>query len=185
MGNGNVLFKERAISLDLVLCERLNLWLNDPARHRFFAAISRLGDGLLWYTVVALLPLLAGKAGLAVAIVLLAFGIVNALGYRSVKLRLMRLRPFVAHAHIRQGARTLDEYSFPSGHTLHATTFGIMLSAWYWPLAPVWLAFALLTGLSRVVLGLHYPSDVGAALFVGIVQGGLGVLVLDSVGLLV
>jgi undecaprenyl-diphosphatase len=101
--------------------------------------------------------------------------LINAMIYRQIKLRLMRPRPFVRHGHIRQGARTLDEFSFPSGHTLHAVTFGVILSVAWPPLALFWLAFAALTGLSRVVLGLHYPSDVLAATGLGLIQGALAV----------
>ena len=61
----------------------------------------------------------------------------------------------------------LDEFSFPSGHTLHAVAFWVMLSAYYpglsWPLG----IFALLVALSRVILGMHYPSDVAVGASIG------------------
>ncbi|MNV30971.1 phosphatidylglycerophosphatase B [compost metagenome] len=57
----------------------------------------------------------------------------------------------------------LDEFSFPSGHTLHAVSFTIVALAYYPWLAPLLVPFTVLIGLSRVVLGLHYPSDVLAA----------------------
>jgi len=70
---------------------------------------------------------------------------------------------------------TLDAYSFPSGHTLHAVAFTIVaLSAWPW-LAPLPVPFTLLTAASRIALGLHYPSDVlaGAALGAAIAAASL------------
>lgn len=74
---------------------------------------------------------------------------------------------------ITQGTRTLDEFSFPSGHTLHAV--GIVVVLFYF--AP-WAALGLLPIVllimtSRVVLGLHYPSDI----FVG---AGLGIALATS-----
>jgi membrane-associated phospholipid phosphatase len=57
----------------------------------------------------------------------------------------------------------LDEFSFPSGHTLHAVSFTIVALAYYPWLAPLLVPFTAGVALSRVVLGLHYPSDVLAA----------------------
>ena len=61
----------------------------------------------------------------------------------------------------------LDEFSFPSGHTLHAVTFTLIAIAWFPALAWILLPFAASVALSRVVLGLHYPSDVLAASVIG------------------
>jgi len=71
----------------------------------------------------------------------------------------------------------LDEFSFPSGHTLHAVTFTIIALAYAPLLAPLLLPFALLVAASRVVLGLHYPSDVLAATLIGC---GLGAVSLPA-----
>jgi len=73
-------------------------------------------------------------------------------------------------AAVQQGAAPLDAFSFPSGHTLHAVAFTLVALSYFPALAPVLVPFALLTAASRVVLGLHYPSDVlaGAALGAGI-----------------
>ncbi len=67
---------------------------------------------------------------------------------------------------VRPGAEPLDAFSFPSGHTLHAVAFSIVAIAYYPALAWVLVPFSLLVAMSRLVLGLHYPSDVlaGAAL---------------------
>ena len=54
----------------------------------------------------------------------------------------------------------LDKYSFPSGHTLHAVAFSTLLIASLPQLAGLLVAFTLLVALSRMILGLHYPSDV-------------------------
>jgi undecaprenyl-diphosphatase len=71
----------------------------------------------------------------------------------------------------------LDRYSFPSGHTLHAVCFTTLATSHVPGLAPVLLPFAALVAASRVVLGLHYPSDVlvGAALGASLASGALAI----------
>jgi undecaprenyl-diphosphatase len=96
-------------------------------------------------------------------------GIVAATLYRLLKRWTRRPRPFRAHADITAYIAPLDEFSFPSGHTLHAVTFSLVALAHLPVLAPLLVPFTLLVALSRVVLGLHYPSDVLAAMLIGVV----------------
>ena len=63
-----------------------------------------------------------------------------------------------------------DEFSFPSGHTCGAFLFVTLLCAlWGLWLAPLYL-WAAFVGLSRVILGVHFPTDIfmGAILGIGI-----------------
>jgi undecaprenyl-diphosphatase len=93
--------------------------------------------------------------------------IVGVVAYRQLKHRLVRERPCVTHAGIRLGTAPLDRYSFPSGHTLHAVSFTMIATAHVPALAPILVPFALLVAISRVVLGLHYPTDVLAGGLIG------------------
>jgi undecaprenyl-diphosphatase len=131
-----------------------------------FRAVSRLGDGLAWYLVMAAMPVLLGRAGLLVAAQMGATGIAGVALYKMLKSRLVRERPYIGLAGIECAMAPLDRYSFPSGHTLHAVCFTVLAVAHLPPLAPLLVPFAALVALSRVVLGLHYPTDVlaGAAL---------------------
>ena len=57
-------------------------------------------------------------------------------------------------------------YSFPSGHAMGSATLGVAVillcwpTRWRWPVTIVSLIFVLLVGVSRVYLGVHYPSDI-------------------------
>jgi len=131
-----------------------------------FRAVSRLGDGLFWYLLMAAMPLALGAVGVLVALQMLGTGAVGLLLYKSLKRRLVRERPYIGLDGITCSMAPLDRYSFPSGHTLHAVAFTVLALHYLPGLAPLLVPFAMLVAMSRVVLGLHYPSDVlaGAAL---------------------
>jgi undecaprenyl-diphosphatase len=130
--------------------------------------ISWLGDGVIWYALVGALPFIGGVAGKKVALYMIALGAVNLVFYKALKQHVARPRPFVDCPDIKACARSLDEYSFPSGHTMHAVAFSMLLSHFYPAFEPALWSFTALVALSRVVLGLHYPTDVaiGAAIAV-------------------
>ena len=94
-----------------------------------------------------------------------------------LKERLVRERPYIAHAGIELGLAPLDRYSFPSGHTLHAVCFTLLAVAHVPELAPLLVPFTLLVGASRIVLGLHYPSDVVAGAVIGAIVAGASLAV--------
>ena len=141
---------------------------NWPAVVLSLVLASRLGDGPLWCAIIALLPLVAGPTGAACALQMVGVGLLDLAIYRYVKRRVCRPRPFKACPGIRACTNPLDEFSFPSGHTMHATAFAIVLG-YHFPSAVWWAApFALLVAASRMVLGLHYPSDVAVGAAIGI-----------------
>jgi undecaprenyl-diphosphatase len=153
---------------ELGLCLRANRACRAHPVERLFASVSRLGDGLIWYAAMAGLPVLDGVRGLAVSLRMLATGLAGVALYKLLKHGLARRRPFASHRQIRPVTAPLDGYSFPSGHTLHAVAFTAMLSSYYPSLGPVLVGFTVLVSLSRVVLGLHYPSDVVAGAVIGV-----------------
>lgn len=148
------------------LCVAFNRWADRAAVRVFFSVISRLGDGLFWYVSILALPFTHGASGFVRTVQFAVTGVTGVLLYKWLKRRFVRERPYISHLRIRVGAAPLDRYSFPSGHTLHAVSFAILFSTYFPAIAYIVVPFAALVALSRVVLGLHYPTDVavGAAL---------------------
>lgn len=150
----------RRTEVELPLCVLFNRASRSRRIHDGFAIVSRLADGALWYTIIASLPLIYGMEALEASLHTLAVGLVSLVIYKSLKRHTSRARPDRINPDILHTVRALDEFSFPSRHTLHAVGFTVVLLSNYpewWSIVP---PFTTLVAASRLVLGLHYPSDV-------------------------
>jgi undecaprenyl-diphosphatase len=139
------------------------------AARRFLAMVSRLGDGVFWYSLIAIMPLLDGWNGVRAGLHMLLTGATVLIVYKMLKKSTRRERPCHWAADVTAVVPPLDRYSFPSGHTLHAVGFTLVASEYYPRLAWLLVPFTLLVATSRVALGLHYPSDVLAATGIGFI----------------
>lgn len=158
---------------------RLCLPCNHLSRHTlagsYFRLVSRLGDGILWYTLIALLPIWFGRSALLPTVHIALTALAGVIVYKCIKGSTMRERPFASHSKLQAVTQPLDRYSFPSGHTLQATIFLVMVGQYYPAIAIILLPFGLSVAASRVILGLHYPSDVvaGATLGYALAKGSI------------
>lgn len=151
--------------------EWLCVWMNGASRHaavlHVLRAISWLGDGLFWYALMLAFLMHGGAEAAPAVLQMIVVGVVCTTVYRMLKRGTSRARPYQVVPAIAAGAAPLDAYSFPSGHTLHAVAFTIVAASHYPGLGGILAAFSGLTAVSRVVLGLHYPSDVAAGALIG------------------
>ena len=154
-----------------LLDDRLAVRSNRLSRHRglrdLMRAVSRLGDGVAWYALALGLFGVLGMAALPALKEMLLAGVAGVGAYKFLKTRTLRPRPFEVVSDVVCAGAPLDKFSFPSGHTLHAVAFTLVLAHHFPPLAPAVFGFAALVAVSRPVLGLHYPSDVLAGALTG------------------
>lgn len=152
---------------DASLCVRLSRLGARPPVRGFFRVVSRLGDGAFWYGLMGFLLVWYGRSAVIPVLHMIVVGTAGVLIYKWLKRRTLRPRPCDVHPAVLRGTDPLDEFSFPSGHTLHAVAFTLVALVYFPGLAPLLVPFVALVALSRVLLGLHYPTDVAAGAAIG------------------
>ncbi len=136
--------------------------LATPALNSFFVLVSRLGYewGVIPADVLIVLVLLMRRRWRKGAFAATAF-IGSALLNMGSKQLFQRERPSLW-----ESIAPESTFSFPSGHAMGSMTLAITVvlltwrTRWRWPVLAGAVLFVALVGLSRVYLGVHYPSDI-------------------------
>ena len=144
----------------------------------FFRGVSKTGDGHL-YAISFLL--LAGFGGEAAEDALLCATLAFAIEIPSfilLKKAIRRDRPYVVIASSLQALQPSDQFSMPSGHTAAAFLTATLVTLFVPSLFALAMLWAILVGVSRVVLGVHYPSDIAAGALLGASSAALAAAVI-------
>lgn len=145
---------------------------------KFFSLLSRTGDGHLYALVIAVLYLFGDRFEERIlAVAVLAFAL-ELPAFFVLKNSIRRDRPCDVVATSRKAIQPSDKFSMPSGHTSAAFLVATLVFIFAEPMAEVAFVWASLVGISRVVLGVHYPSDVAAGALLGIVCAATSVEIL-------
>lgn len=155
---------------DHKLMRKVNKWPAPRWIRLSSIAATRAGDGWLWY-VLGLLILLFGGEGRLTAIAAAGSAAVVGIGlFVSIKKFSGRKRPCEIEPHVWAHLLPPDRFSFPSGHTITAFAVAITFGMFYPVLLCPLLLCALIIATSRILLGMHFLSDVlvGALLGTGL-----------------
>ncbi len=143
-----------------------------------FYLISRIGDGPVY--ILAGIMLILGPmqdSSKIISISLLAFSVELPI-YFIVNKYVKRLRPFEQMQNINHLIVPPDKYSFPSGHTAAAFVMAILFSLRFSILSPWLYLLAILIGISRIYLRVHYLTDIIAGALLGILSANLSIWIL-------
>jgi undecaprenyl-diphosphatase len=155
----------------------------DGALTTLMVVFTVLGSG---WTMFALLPLAAWRQARPPTVALGAVWAATAAVVFVVKQVVRRARPYELLGVRALWGRTPTDYSFPSGHAAGAFAFAGFVTtlcladsttryeAWRWALSGGALLLATGIALSRVYLGVHFPTDVIGGAMVGGVLGVAG-----------
>lgn len=156
---------------DYRLMRRVNRWRAPRWIRWWMLLATRAGDGWLWGAVgIALLlssdPLRLRAIEAAASAIAAGIAI-----FHGIKRRICRPRPRDLEPHCWASIATRDRFSFPSGHSTTAFAVALSLGSFYPDAMPMLLALAANVAVSRVIVGMHFLSDVLAGAAMGSMLG--------------
>lgn len=156
---------------DEALMRRVNNWDAPRWVRLWMVAATRCGDGWLWHSIAVLIAIFGGPEKSQALWSLSLSAATSILNYVWIKKLTHRTRPYDLAPHVWATVKPPDKYSFPSGHTMSSFAAAFSLAPFYPHLAvPLALAAANI-GISRVVLGMHFFTDVVAGCAFGTAIG--------------
>ena len=164
-------------STDHRLMRRVNRWRAPRWLRMWMIASSRGGVGWLWYATGGFVAMFGGKERL-VAVLAAATSVgLGILLFLRLKSAIGRKRPCAMEPHCWATLLPPDQFSFPSGHTITAFAVTLALGAFYPVMLPGLLFCAASVAASRILLGMHFLTDVLAGAAIG---SGIGLAVADA-----
>ncbi|MGH9744835.1 MAG: phosphatase PAP2 family protein [Candidatus Acidiferrales bacterium] len=161
-------------SNDHRLMRRVHRW-RAPRWFRILMIVAtRGGDGWLWYALGMILMFFGGPHRFAAIGAGASAAAAGILIFRTLKHASHRKRPCEIEPHCWASILPPDKYSFPSGHSITAFGVAIAIGLFYPELMGTLLTVAALIAASRIILGMHFLSDVLAGSAIGIILGAIG-----------
>lgn len=156
---------------DQALMRRIHRWRAPQWIRLWMICATRGGDGWLWYAMgIVILLFGGGERWATVGASSLAAGVGIAV-FLSLKKSTGRKRPCAIEPHCWSTLLPPDQFSFPSGHTITAFAVAIPLILSYPAMLAGLMFCALSIAASRVLLGMHFLSDVLAGALIGTALG--------------
>jgi undecaprenyl-diphosphatase len=148
---------------------------------RIFASllpwISHSANGY-YYPLIPVLLFLLDPAGAYSFLISAAIAFIIELpAYKIIKKCVKRFRPYEVNKNIKNRIMPSDRFSLPSGHTAAAWVIALLIAIHFPLLAIPVSIWAILVGISRIYLGVHYPTDVLAGFILGAVSAVSSILI--------
>jgi undecaprenyl-diphosphatase len=165
------------------LMRRMNRWRAPRWIRYWMIAATRMGDGWLWYGLGAMLLAFGGPQRFAAIGSAGSAAICGILVFKLLKRLSQRPRPCQLEPHCWSRVLPPDKFSFPSGHTMTAFSIALVVSYFYPALEGTLFFVAFSIAVSRIVLGMHFLSDVLAGIVLGTTLGCFSITAFASFGL--
>lgn len=151
------------------LMRRVHRW-RAPRWFRILMILStRGGDGWLWYALGIILYFYGGPHRFAAIGAAGSAAVAGIFLFRALKKTSHRQRPCDIEPHCWSSVLPPDRYSFPSGHSITAFAVAVSIGLFYPELMASLLTAAILIAASRIILGMHFLSDVVVGSAIGVV----------------
>lgn len=156
---------------DHQVMRRVHHWRAPRWLRYWMLSATRLGDGWIWYSIgIALLVFGGADRYTALVACITAEGVAVTL-FQFLKRASNRKRPCQLEAHCWSKVLPPDQFSFPSGHSMSAFAIAVPLCIYYPDLQAPLLMISFSIAVSRVILGMHFVSDVVVGSLVGTALG--------------
>ncbi len=162
-------------SIDLAIFYFINHSLSTGFLDKFFSTITDVNKWYIAYIILAGIAFFKGGVRgkiLVIGLILLII-VTDQTGFRILKELFERIRPCRALSDVITPLGCAGGYSFPSNHALNNFAAATFISRSYPNYKWVVFIVAILISLSRVYLGVHYPSDILGGAMIGIAFGYL------------
>jgi undecaprenyl-diphosphatase len=156
---------------DYALMRRFNNWEAPRWVQTWMMAATRFGDGYLWMLITVLVLLSGSAVRYRAAAAAWLASAASILVFQNIKKHVGRKRPCEIQPHRWAQLLPPDQFSFPSGHTMTAFAFTFAMQPFFPNAWLLLLAFAVNIGVSRVLLGMHFLSDILAGGLLGYLIG--------------
>ncbi len=184
MGNEENIF----IRFDNYVLELINSKMKTKFFDIFFPRFTNLaGVSFLVLGIFLIFILPVGPRYKSLALEAATAQIVTGIAVYTIKFLAKRVRPY----ELIEGLNTFDiimrDYSFPSGHTAAAFSLSLVVGTYFPQVFLFMVIYAVLIGISRIYLAVHFPTDVLVGGFVGVLMTMLSLavispIILDTIG---
>jgi undecaprenyl-diphosphatase len=162
-------------SFDLAIFYLFNHTISTGFLDKFFSIITDVNKWYIAYLILVGIAFFKGglRGKIAVITLIILIVVTDQTGYRLLKELFERVRPCNALSDVITPIGCAGGFSFPSNHALNNFAAAVFLLKLFPQYKWIFLITATLVSISRIYLGVHYPSDVLGGAIIGIAFGYL------------